>query len=562
MTIPVRIGTMAVQGLLGQYYTIRVNTTVTGLGTETAANQFKLPALGIYRVFWGDGTSEAVTALNPLQYVTHTYSQGGTYSISIAWTGGTERRVWFDNQGDRNKLIDVVRWGKTVWTSMESAYRGCANMTGSFKDRPDLSLVTNLSQMFDGALSFNGDVGLWDISNVVDTSFMFQNCINFNSNIGSWNTSAVTNMSHMFRNAAVFNQDISAWDTAAVTDMSNMFDGCNVFNQNIGVWDTQSVTNMSSMFFGALAFNQPINDWYMNNVTDISDMFRNAVSFNADIGIWNTGAVTNMSGAFRNATVFNQDIGNWNTAAAVNMSEMFRDAPVFDQDISLWDVSNVTNMSAMFNGAAFFNRNIVGWDTSSVTDMSNMFRSATVFNQDIGSWNVSAVTNMSNMFRKAESFNQDIGSWNVSAVTDFVDFMAELTNSSFVEGNLDLIYNGWTNIELQTQRSISFGSIKFTLAGVEGKALLTRANATVAVTNAINNGSGLIRISAASHGLSTGNKVYIKDILGTTEANGAWTVNVVDINTIDLQGSTFTNAYISGGTVRTGYGWTIIDGGI
>jgi len=75
-----------------------------------------------------------------------------------------------------------------------------------------------------------------------------------------------------------------------------------------------------------------------------------------------------------------------------------------------------------------------------------------------------------------------------------------------------------------------------------------------AVSTMADNGSGLIRVTAAAnHGLSTGEKVYICGTVGTTEANGVkWTVTVISRTVFDLQGSTFTNAYISGGTV---YSW-------
>lgn len=72
------------------------------------------------------------------------------------------------------------------------------------------------------------------------------------------------------------------------------------------------------------------------------------------------------------------------------------------------------------------------------------------------------------------------------------------------------------------------------------------ANKTI--TNAENNGGGLIRITAASHGYVTGDRVAIYGVAGTTEANNAWTVTFVDSNHFDLQGSTFTHAYVSGGT--------------
>lgn len=71
----------------------------------------------------------------------------------------------------------------------------------------------------------------------------------------------------------------------------------------------------------------------------------------------------------------------------------------------------------------------------------------------------------------------------------------------------------------------------------------------VAITAAANNGSGLIRITAASHGFETGCRVKIGFVVGTTEANSIYTVTKITDNTFDLQGSTFANAYVSGGLV-------------
>jgi len=68
------------------------------------------------------------------------------------------------------------------------------------------------------------------------------------------------------------------------------------------------------------------------------------------------------------------------------------------------------------------------------------------------------------------------------------------------------------------------------------------------ISGAANNGSGLIRITAANHRFQTGNHINITSVGGCVEANSNhWTITVVTANTFDLQGSTFTNAYTSGG---------------
>lgn len=71
----------------------------------------------------------------------------------------------------------------------------------------------------------------------------------------------------------------------------------------------------------------------------------------------------------------------------------------------------------------------------------------------------------------------------------------------------------------------------------------------ISITGAANNGSGLVRITAASHSFADGAIVRIHDVAGCTEANGAWKIDYVTADTFDLLGSTFANAYTSGGKV-------------
>lgn len=75
----------------------------------------------------------------------------------------------------------------------------------------------------------------------------------------------------------------------------------------------------------------------------------------------------------------------------------------------------------------------------------------------------------------------------------------------------------------------------------------------VTITGAVDNGSGLIRITAANHGFETTDDVHISAVTGTTEANNTpsnpkWVITRITSSTFDLQGSAFVSAYISGGT--------------
>jgi hypothetical protein len=71
------------------------------------------------------------------------------------------------------------------------------------------------------------------------------------------------------------------------------------------------------------------------------------------------------------------------------------------------------------------------------------------------------------------------------------------------------------------------------------------------ITNVTNNGSGAVRITSNSHGLTTGTAVYITGVTGVTAANGNFIITVNDSNTFDLDLSTFSGSYIDGGYAHT-----------
>ena len=333
-----------------------------------------------FTVYWGDGTSSTHTS-GP---VSHTYAAPGTYTVAIVGDfPGINFDEATDNTTDANKLMSIEQWGNIAWQDLDDAFEGAGNLVINATDAPDLSGVTNLTEMFKDAVNVNADLSNWDVSNI-------------------------TNMTRMFFGATSFNQDISSWDTANVTTMNGMFYGASAFNQNIGGWDTSSLTDIGNMFHDATAFNQDISAWDTSNVTNMIGTFYNATSFNQDISGWDTSSVTSMQSMFRGASVFDQNIGGWNTSSVTDMSYMFNNASVFNQNIGAWDTSSVTNMRNMFANAVAFDQNIGVWNTSSVTDMTSMFYGATIFNQDVGAWDTSSVTSMAFMFRNAMAFNQNI----------------------------------------------------------------------------------------------------------------------------------------------------------
>jgi surface protein len=215
-------------------------------------NQITIPANGNnYTIVWEevDNPANNGTATGSNQY-TLTFPTAGTYQVSITQGSGSFDRIQFYNGGDKLKLLKITQWGDTKWSSMNRAYFGCANLTITAEDVPNLELVTDMYSMFDGcsALTTVPHITEWNLVNPVDMTYMFFQATSFNQPLDGWNVGTVTNMSYMFYGASSFNHPIENWDVRNVTSMYAMFDGAINFNQSIGKWSVSSVTNMNGIF--------------------------------------------------------------------------------------------------------------------------------------------------------------------------------------------------------------------------------------------------------------------------------------------------------------------------
>ncbi|GAA4272413.1 hypothetical protein GCM10022258_17070 [Aquimarina gracilis] len=171
-----------------------------------------------YTINWGDETIE----YNQTGDAEHTYGVPGEKTIKIY---GDFPRIYFNNTGDKNKILAVQQWGDIQWKSMANAFFGCSNLNNiTATDAPNLQNVTDMRGMFSvsGVIGQSTDLNSWDVSNVTTTAAMFDRATNFNGDIGNWNVSNVTNMRDMFNGATNFNQDISGWNVSNVTNMSFM----------------------------------------------------------------------------------------------------------------------------------------------------------------------------------------------------------------------------------------------------------------------------------------------------------------------------------------------------
>ncbi len=387
-----------------------------------------------YHVDWnGDGVYDE---FNITGAISHTYDAPGTYTVQIK---GQFPQIYFNYNGEAQKIMSIEQWGQIEWQSMEKSFYGCENLVINATDVPDLSKATNLSFMFANTKALRGDLDAWDVS-------------------------TITSMKSMFKRSA-YNESIASWNVSNVTDMYYMFAESD-FNQNIGSWNVSSTTTMEAMFYDTV-FNQDISSWNVANVTNMAYMFENT-PFDQLIGSWNVSSVTTMQGMFYRA-IFNQDIGTWNVSNVINMQGMFEEAQAFNQNINSWDVSSVIDIDDMFEDTTVFNQPLNNWDMSSVIDAGDMFENAVSFNQPLGDWNVSSIQIFDEMFDGAINFNQDLSNWNVSSAIDMDDMFYD---SAFSSSNYDILLAAWSTLSLQEGVNFGAGSAAYCSAATERQSII------------------------------------------------------------------------------------------
>jgi hypothetical protein len=240
----------------GLDFIMRVDTTITGTGTVTADNQFRVPVtVGVYNL-------RAVQGATTVDF--GVINGGGTvFEITFPTTGVWDlrftpavinafNRINFSNSGDRNKVTQIRQWGRVVWTSIFEFW-GCQNLDVIAEDTPILGAginTNNLLRACNNLVNTNGSISNWDTVNVTNLSFAFRETTNFNQSLNNWNVSNVTNLANCFQSSG-YNQPLSNWDVSNVTTFSQMFflAGASGFNQYVGDWNLRILgTNMNQIF--------------------------------------------------------------------------------------------------------------------------------------------------------------------------------------------------------------------------------------------------------------------------------------------------------------------------
>ena len=233
--------------------TWRVGDAAYGDGDETITLPLRSGFYYFFTVDWGDGTSDVITAWDQTE-TTHDYALTtgpGDYTVTIS---GTAEAWYFNNSGDKDKILSVTQLGELGWTSFEGAFYGCTNLATFTPGITDTSAVTNMHRMFNNASSLTSlnNLSNFDTSAVTTMEYMFLNASSLTSlDLSNFNTSNVTNMTSLISSTNVTAVDLTNFVTSNVITMGGMFANSPLITvQGLSGFDTSNVINMSYMFNG------------------------------------------------------------------------------------------------------------------------------------------------------------------------------------------------------------------------------------------------------------------------------------------------------------------------
>lgn len=218
--------------------------------TNTTKAAFEYNGAVNLTVDWGDGNTENISGNGggafSWETVYHTYSSAGTYTINIT---GTAARAIGTNINQQSGDYANTGWDKL--TSINS-FGTLGALRYTFESATALVSVPNsiptsvkaITNMFKDCTSFNdANITNWDTSGISGEpgyfggfQSAFDGATSFNQNIGNWKTGNVNGMNFMFKNASSFNQDLSSWCVTLIPSAPTQFD------LNANAWTGGSAT--------------------------------------------------------------------------------------------------------------------------------------------------------------------------------------------------------------------------------------------------------------------------------------------------------------------------------
>jgi hypothetical protein len=210
-----------VGGVADPAFKITIDTTKAGSASDTFILPLASGSTYDFDIDWGDGSSETITTSTN---VTHVYDTAGEYQIAIT---GDFPRIFFNNTGDRLKLISIDNFGDIVWGStLERAWQGCSNMVINATDVGNFSGVTNFFSAWRSCSSLTA-FPLLDTSNGTDFSGTWLGCSSLTS-FPLLDTSSVNNFQQTWLNCSSLTS-FPLIDTSSGTNFLQTWRNCSSF---------------------------------------------------------------------------------------------------------------------------------------------------------------------------------------------------------------------------------------------------------------------------------------------------------------------------------------------
>jgi surface protein len=219
----------------------------------------------------------------------------------------------------------------------------CTTMTTFTVDAScDTSTMTNFTNMFYSNEALTSVANL-DTSGGTDFSSMFNGCITFNGNVDWLDTSNVTNngLSSLFSGCSIFNQPVPLLSCGTAFSMSSMFHNCFTFNQNLDHLDTSNITGMYFVIRDCNSFTHDLSGWNTDNVTDWRSSFEGCTSITElKINVLGNGSKV---GLFQNMTGLVKICGTIDTTQSVlSTVNMFANTPALTNPTAL-EIADLTD---------------------------------------------------------------------------------------------------------------------------------------------------------------------------------------------------------------------------
>ncbi len=156
---------------------------------------------------------------------------GGNVTIPISIAGDYKVVVLGDYpglklllSGSQTLLTSIEQWGTSEIVSLNSAYGGCTNLVINASGSPNMNLITELDETFNGCTSLESGVANWDVSEITVFRLTFKGCTNFKEDLSMWETSSAIELHDVFTQSGI-NFDFSDWDFSNVRNFLGDFVG-------------------------------------------------------------------------------------------------------------------------------------------------------------------------------------------------------------------------------------------------------------------------------------------------------------------------------------------------